>query len=245
MKGLLFCFYLKQNNGSFELDCESDKFIFIPYLRMGSHMVIGQNHRQKFSFPLHYSLIIYILLTSICSSYMFVQVEQKNPGKQLKKNGRERGERRQSKLLMSIGKALEKRIHMDVNWPEGSCWAGEQPLDRGSRMKAKEPVKCWKLSAPEHLVKRLSQALAGSVQRKQTHPGKKQESWPGTGSSAGGRAQAGCVREVLLFWFQTLYSFLSFPNAVCIISYISNLNDSFILPDVLVLLCFIIKINAL
>lgn len=62
------------------------------------------------------------------------------------------------------------------NWPEGSCCVGEQPLDRGSCAKAKGPVKRWKLSATEHLVKRLSQALAGSVQRKQTPPGKKQES---------------------------------------------------------------------
>lgn len=65
------------------------------------------------------------------------------------------------------------------NWPEGSCCVGEQPLDRGSRVKAKGPVKCWKLSATEHLVNRLSQALAGSVQSKQTPPGKKQESWMG------------------------------------------------------------------
>lgn len=130
-----------------------------------------------------------------------------------------------------------------LNWAEGSCCAGGQPVDGGSRAKAKGPAKRWKLSAAEHLVKRLSQALGVSAGEGNC-PGGTQRAG-GNGAPRRRRSTSGaCVRGSALR-VQTFCAFISFSNAGCVISYINNLNDSFNLSDIPVSLCFIIRINTL
>lgn len=122
------------------------------------------------------------------------------------------------------------------NWPGGTCSVGEQPLDGGSRAKAKGPVKCWKLQ-------QLSIWWSSSAKRSQG-PCRTGKLLPVRNGRAGWEQGPLRAAEVLLLGIQSFYSFISFFNAGCVISYISNLNHSFHLLNTLILLHFVIKINT-
>lgn len=66
----------------------------------------------------------------------------------------------------------------------------------------------------------------------------------GRGCSAGTTEQAGHTGQVLLFWVQTLHSFVSLTQAASSVT-VMALNDSFNLSGALLVFCLIIKINSL
>lgn len=124
------------------MDHESDKFIFTPYLCMGSHAVIGQDCRQKLFFPAALQSPYWAWFTFSCSAsarcYIFIQAEEKNPGNQFKKNLEGREGAKTIKASDGHRESSGETYPRGCNWPEGNCCVGQQPLDRGTTWKPKD-----------------------------------------------------------------------------------------------------------
>lgn len=113
---------------------------------MGSHTVIGQSCRQKLSptaLPAPYWAWL-IRCSPSAQCYIFIQVEEENPGKQFKKTWKREKEWKPSKLPVGIGKVPEECVHVDViglkgaaglersPWTEGALWKPNDLWNAGS-----------------------------------------------------------------------------------------------------------------
>lgn len=159
----------------------------------GHTWLLARTTGRKSPFLLHHSLLIEPDLYSPVLHLLNVTSSSRYRRKTLINNSKSLEGREGAKTIKATDRHGESSGEADphgCNWPEGSYCFGQQPLDRGSRLRAKGPVKGWKLSAAEHLVNCFSQALAGSVQREQTPHGKKQMSWKGIGFPCGLRGQS-------------------------------------------------------
>lgn len=218
------------------MDHESDKFIFILYLCMGSHTVIGQNHRQEFFSPPAlqspcWAWFIFCSPSAWC--YIFIQVEEKNPGKQFKKKNLEEGGRewRVSKLPTGTGKALEKWNDVDVIGLEGPAALESSAWAVGAARKPKDPWNAGSFSSWA-----FGEAPQPSAREREKTLRNGRAGWEQGPLRAAG---------LLLLGVRSFYSFISFFNAGYVITYVSNLNHSFNLLNVLVLPRSIIEINTL